>query len=128
MRNPMDSSQRLTDGTRWRTFMRLLLLDDLITSYTHARPGVGLLVVDLDLGTARYPYGGRPDSGAPMNGRQLRAVTGGEFDLGGLPGIQPCGLARTCQPSSVLLGRFADFITVTAFFSHHARQRSMRIQ
>jgi len=31
--------------------MRLLLLDDLITSYTHTRPGAGL-VVDLDLGTA----------------------------------------------------------------------------
>jgi hypothetical protein len=52
MRDPMDRSQRLTDGTRWRTFMRLLLLDDLITSYTNARPGAGLLVVDLDLGTA----------------------------------------------------------------------------
>ena len=32
--------------------MRLLLLDDLITSYTNARPGAGLLVVDIDLGTA----------------------------------------------------------------------------
>jgi hypothetical protein len=52
MRDPMDRSRRLTDGTRWRTFMRLLLLDDLMTSYTNARPGVGLLVVDLDLGTA----------------------------------------------------------------------------
>jgi hypothetical protein len=51
-RDPMDRSQRLTDGTRWRTFMRLLLFDDLMTSYTNARPGVGLLVVDLDLGTA----------------------------------------------------------------------------
>jgi hypothetical protein len=52
MRHPTDRSGRLTDGTRWRTFMRLLLLDDLITSYTNARPGAGLLVVDLDLGTA----------------------------------------------------------------------------
>jgi hypothetical protein len=52
MRDTMDRSQRLTDGTRWRTFMRLLLLDDLITSYTNACPGAGLLVVDLDLGTA----------------------------------------------------------------------------
>jgi len=52
MRDPMDRSQRLTDGTRWRTFMRLLLLNDLIISYTNARPGAGLLVVDLDLGTA----------------------------------------------------------------------------
>jgi hypothetical protein len=52
MKDPMDRSQRLTDGTRWQTFMRLLLLDDLITSYTNARPGAGLLVVDLDLGTA----------------------------------------------------------------------------
>src|SRR5580698_1398202 len=53
MRHPMDRSQRLTDGTRWRTFMRLLRLDDLMTSYTNARPGAGLLVVDLlvvDLG------------------------------------------------------------------------------
>jgi hypothetical protein len=95
MRDTMDRNQRLTDGTRWRTFMRLLLLDDLITSYTSARPGAGLLVVDLDLGTAsgllasrcrtspmlrawytssmalgtRYPYGRRSDSGAPMNER-----------------------------------------------------------
>jgi hypothetical protein len=52
MRHPMDRSRRLTDGTRWRTFMRLLRLDDLMTSYTNARPGAGLLVVDLDLGTA----------------------------------------------------------------------------
>jgi hypothetical protein len=52
MRDPMDRSRRLTDGTRWRTFMRLLRLDDLMTSYTNARPGAGLLVVDLDLGTA----------------------------------------------------------------------------
>src|ERR1043165_8443749 len=36
MRDPMDRSQRLTDGTRWRTFMRLLRLDDLMTSYTNA--------------------------------------------------------------------------------------------
>jgi hypothetical protein len=49
MRDPMDRSQRLTDDTRWRTFMRLL---SLMTSYTNARPGAGLLVVDLDLGTA----------------------------------------------------------------------------
>jgi hypothetical protein len=27
-------------------------LDDLMTSYTNARPGAGLLVVDLDLSTA----------------------------------------------------------------------------
>ena len=33
----MDRSQRLRDGTRWRTFMRLLRLDDLMTSYTHGR-------------------------------------------------------------------------------------------
>jgi hypothetical protein len=52
MRDPMDRSQRLTDGTRWRTFIRLLLFDDLMTSYTNARPGAGLLVVDLNLGTA----------------------------------------------------------------------------
>jgi hypothetical protein len=52
MRYPMDRSQRLTDGTRWRTFMRLLLFDDLMTSYTNARPGAGLLVVDINLGTA----------------------------------------------------------------------------
>jgi hypothetical protein len=52
MRDPMDRSQRLTDGTRWRTFMRLLRLDDLMTSYTNAPPGAGLLVVDLDLGKA----------------------------------------------------------------------------
>jgi hypothetical protein len=48
----MDRSRRLTDGTRWRTFMRLLRLDDLMTSYTNARPGAGLLVVDLNLGAA----------------------------------------------------------------------------
>ena len=75
--------------------MRLLRLDDLMTSYTNAGPGAGLLVVDLDLGTAsgllasrcrtsrmqrawytssmalgtRYPYGRRSDSAAPMNER-----------------------------------------------------------
>ena len=49
----MGRSQRLTDGKRWRIFMRLLLLDELITSYTNARPGAGLLVVDLALGTPR---------------------------------------------------------------------------
>jgi len=48
--------------------MRLLRLDDLMTSYTNARPGASLLVVDLALGT-RYPYGRRSDSGAPMNER-----------------------------------------------------------
>ena len=32
----MARSRRLTDGTRWRTFMRLLRLDDLMTSYTNA--------------------------------------------------------------------------------------------
>jgi hypothetical protein len=52
MRDPMDRSRRLKDGTRWRTFMRLLQLDDLMTSYTNARPVAGLLVVDLNLGTA----------------------------------------------------------------------------
>jgi hypothetical protein len=48
----MGRSQRLTDGTRWRTFMRLLQLDDMMTSYTNARPEAGLLVVDLELSTA----------------------------------------------------------------------------
>jgi hypothetical protein len=52
MRDPIDRTRRLKDGTRWRTFMRLLLFDDLMTSYTNARPGAGLLVVDLNLGTA----------------------------------------------------------------------------
>ena len=36
----MDRSQRLTDGTRWRTFMLLLLFDDMTKCYTNARPGV----------------------------------------------------------------------------------------
>src|SRR6266436_6057783 len=36
MRDPMERSQRLTDGTRWRTFMRLLRLEDLMASYTNA--------------------------------------------------------------------------------------------
>jgi hypothetical protein len=36
MRDPMARSRRLTDGTRWRTFMRLLRLDDLMASYTNA--------------------------------------------------------------------------------------------
>jgi hypothetical protein len=52
MRDPTERSRRLTDGTRWRTFMRLLQLEDLMTSYTNARPGTVLLVVDLDLGSA----------------------------------------------------------------------------
>jgi hypothetical protein len=45
MRDPMDRSQRLTDGKRWWTFMRLFLLDDLITSYTNAT-GADRLAVD----------------------------------------------------------------------------------
>ena len=71
--------------------MRLLRLDDLMTSYTNARPGASLLVVIstsarpqassscllvgwiLDLGT-RYPYGRRSDPGAPMNESRVRAV------------------------------------------------------
>ena len=48
----MDRSRRLKEDTRWRTFMRLLRLDDLMTSYTNARLGAGLLVVDFNLGTA----------------------------------------------------------------------------
>jgi len=52
MRDPMDRSQRLTDGTRWRIFMRLLPLDDMMTSYTNARPEADLLVVDIELSMA----------------------------------------------------------------------------
>jgi len=92
----MDRSQRLTDGTRWRTFMRLLRLDDpndilhstraseLASSWwisTSARPqdssrhgaaprrcsALGI-TSSMALGT-RYPYGRRSDSGAPMNER-----------------------------------------------------------
>jgi hypothetical protein len=33
----VERSRRLRDGTSWRTFMRLLRLDDLMTSYTHGR-------------------------------------------------------------------------------------------
>src|SRR5579871_6156844 len=36
MRDPMDRSQRLMDGTWWRTFIRLLRMYDLMTSYTKA--------------------------------------------------------------------------------------------
>src|SRR6187402_3576248 len=36
MRAPMAMSRRLTDGTRWRTFMRLRRLDELMASYTSA--------------------------------------------------------------------------------------------
>jgi hypothetical protein len=42
MRDPVDRSQRLTDRTRWWIFMRLLQLDDLMTSYTNVRPEAGL--------------------------------------------------------------------------------------
>ena len=45
----MARSRRLTDGTRWRTFMRLLRLDDLMASYTNAgAPELASSVVDLD--------------------------------------------------------------------------------
>ena len=45
----MDRSQRLKDGTRWRTFMRLLRLDDLMTSYTYAgAPELASSVLDLE--------------------------------------------------------------------------------
>src|SRR5580704_6876185 len=37
MRNPVERSRRLRNGTNWRTFMRLLRLDDPMTSYTHGR-------------------------------------------------------------------------------------------
>src|SRR5665213_1304944 len=90
MRDPMDSSGRLKDGTRWRTFMRFLLLDDLITSYTHARPGAGLLVVDL--GT-RYPYGRRSDftptsaSWLNMVERFLRGLTAHRLRRGVFPDV-----------------------------------------
>jgi hypothetical protein len=33
----VERSRRLRDGTSWRTFIRLLRLDDLMTSYTHGR-------------------------------------------------------------------------------------------
>jgi hypothetical protein len=36
MRDPTARSLRLTDGTRWRTFMRLLRLGDLMASYTNS--------------------------------------------------------------------------------------------
>jgi hypothetical protein len=50
MRDPMARRRRLTDGTRWRTFMRLLRLDGLMASYTNmGAPELGLVVVDLDL-------------------------------------------------------------------------------
>jgi hypothetical protein len=53
MRDPMARSRRLTDGARWRTFMRLLLLDDLMASYTNAgAPELASSWVDLDLNTA----------------------------------------------------------------------------
>jgi hypothetical protein len=49
----MARSRRLTDGTMWRTFMRLLLLDDLMASYTNAgAPELASSWVDLDLNTA----------------------------------------------------------------------------
>ena len=37
----MSKSQRLTDDTGWRKFMRLLRLDDMMTSYTNARRSRG---------------------------------------------------------------------------------------
>jgi hypothetical protein len=76
MRNPMDRSQRLTDGTRWRTFMRLLPLDDLITSYTNARPEAGLLVVDLDLGTASGLLASRCSAAAGGELEQIQFLLG----------------------------------------------------
>jgi hypothetical protein len=60
--------------------MRLLRLDDLMTSYTNARPGAGLLVVDLDLGTIRQVQ--IPKAGKP-----------GEFRTFGIPTIYN----RVCQ-------------------------------
>src|SRR5262245_43193399 len=42
IRNPTDRRERLTNGTRWWIFMRLLQLKDLMTCYTNARPEAGL--------------------------------------------------------------------------------------
>ena len=56
----MDRSRRLTDGTRWRTFMQLLRLDDLMASYTNAgAPELASSVVDLDLSTASGLFASR---------------------------------------------------------------------
>jgi hypothetical protein len=41
-----------------------------MTSYTNARPGAGLVVVDLDLGT-RYPYGRRSGQGGAQTLKAL---------------------------------------------------------
>jgi hypothetical protein len=56
----MDRSRRLTDGTRCGTFMRLLQLDDLMTSYTNARPVADLLVMDIDLERSESQLGRSP--------------------------------------------------------------------
>jgi hypothetical protein len=53
----MDRSWRLTEGRRWRIFMRLLRFrrsDDIL--HQRAVEG-GLLAVDLDLGTAALKSG-----------------------------------------------------------------------
>jgi hypothetical protein len=62
----MERSQRLTDSKRWRTFIRLLRLDFLMTSYTSARHGAGLLSVDLDLARSI------PAAGGPTPARRWR--------------------------------------------------------
>ncbi len=117
----MDRNWRLKDGTRWRTFMRLLRLDDLMTSYTKARPGGGLGLVDvgldLELGTASgssthgsalcrcsapgiparwLPARGIPTAGGPVNAVLKRlllctALVDGSFHVG-LCAALPTGL------------------------------------
>jgi len=100
-----------------------------MTSYTNAGPGAGLLVVDLDLGTAsgllasrcrtsrmqrawytssmalgtRYPYGRRSDSGAPMNERGFgRSGQGGAQTLKALR-LEALLVRKFCDPLERLL-------------------------
>src|SRR5487761_2663093 len=64
----MGRTQRLTDGTRWRTFMRLLRLDDLMTSYTNASPRSWCFAVDP--GTASGLIASSQNEWRTVNGEQ----------------------------------------------------------
>ena len=124
----MDRSPRLTDGTRWRTFMRLLRLDDLMTSYTNAgapelaprggsRPQHGLrthrVTVPHLADVARLVQldGSRH---APMNERQVRAVRSRRCSTLKALRLEALLVRRFCDPWSVFSPSMESFLKRTA--------------
>jgi hypothetical protein len=84
MRNPKARSRRLTDGTRWRTFMKLLPLDDLVPSYTNAgapEPGLEALLARKFCDPCGAFDGEPPEVEPACNGRREEASSSIEWCL-----------------------------------------------